>query len=213
MIGLLGTKIGMTQVFEENGTAVPVTVIKVDPLKVISLRDSEKHGYTGLEMAFGVKKPKNASKPIRERFSKLKMDVPKKIKEFRIDSVENIEIGSEIGLEILKEIEYVDVSGVTKGQGTQGVMKRHNFRGGPGGHGTKFRRLPGSIGQCSFPSKVFKGKKMAGQTGNEKKTLMNLKVHSIDFENNLLLVKGSVPGKNNSIVTIRPAVKKIHKTA
>lgn len=208
MIGLLGKKIGMTQFYGDDGISTPITVIQVNPLKVVGVKEISKHGYNAVELGYGLMKKSRINKPQTGRFSKLNMDVPYKLKEFRVDSIEGYATGNQLGLEILADAKFVDVSSTSKGKGFQGVMKRWGAHGGPGGHGSNFHRRPGSIGNCSFPGEVYKNKKLPGHAGVLTKTVQNLVIHSIDSENNLILVKGSIPGANNSIVTIKAAVKK-----
>jgi large subunit ribosomal protein L3 len=210
MLGLMGKKIGMTKVFSDEGKAVPVTVIEVPTSKVTAVKTKEKHGYSSLAVGCGIRKANKVSKPVSGVYSKLKLDVPKKVQEFRLDDVSGYEVGSEISIDIFENIKYLDISGVSKGKGFQGVVKKYGMRGGPKTHGSHFHRRPGSIGQCADPSRVHKGKKMPGQMGNVKRTVQNIQLVSIDKENSLLVVKGSIPGANNTLLTIKPAVKKLH---
>lgn len=207
MLGLIGEKIGMTQYFSENGDLLPVSVIKVEPNLVVKKRISDKDGYDALLLGIKDLKEKKINKPYRGQFSE--KVVPKKIlKEFRIKDAAPYEIGQEFTVKEVEGVDFVDITATSKGKGFQGVMKRHGFSGGPAGHGSKFHRQNGSTGQCSYPSRVFKGLKRAGRMGSDKVTIQNLKVVKVDIDNNLILVKGAIPGNNKGIVFIRKACKK-----
>jgi large subunit ribosomal protein L3 len=204
MSGLIGQKIGMTSVYNEHGDLVPVSVIKAGPCMVVSIRTKTKEGYSALQLGFGEKKEKRISKPIRGQFKKNELSVSKVLKEFKFASGAEFKIGDEIKVDIFSEGEKIKVRARSKGKGFQGVMRRHGF-GGVGGttHGQSDRlRAPGSIGASSHPSRVFKGQKMAGRKGFENVTISNLKVHKIILEQNLILIRGSVPGAINSIVEL-----------
>lgn len=204
MSGLIGKKIGMTNIFNPDGEVVPVTVILAGPCKVVSIRTKEKDGYDALQLGFGEKKEKNISKPVLGQFKKNGITPGKVLKEFRKFNVADFKIGDEIKADFFTEGEVIKVRGRSKGKGFQGVMRRHGF-GGVGGttHGQSDRlRAPGSIGASSYPSRVFKGQRMAGRTGNENVTMSNLKVIKVVAEQNLIMVKGSVPGAINSIVEL-----------
>jgi large subunit ribosomal protein L3 len=204
MPGILGKKIGMTSIFNAEGDLVTVTVIQAGPCKVVSLRDKEKDGYSAVVLGFEERKEKHTSKPVLGQFKKNNLSPLRKIKEFRNIDSSSLKIGDEIKADIFKVGDIIKVSGKSKGKGFQGVMKRHNF-GGVGGttHGQSDRlRAPGSIGSSSYPSRVFKGMKMAGRMGFENVTIRNLKVIKIIPEDNLILVKGAVPGSINSIVEL-----------
>lgn len=205
MPGLIGKKIGMTSVFTEDGLSLPVTLIEVKPCKVYNVKNHEKDGYEALQLGYGEKKEKKVNKAQKVYFEKHKLNAPKILKEFRnFEDYEEYNIGDEIDLELFEEGDKVVVTGISKGKGFQGVMKRHGF-GGVGGttHGQKDRlRAPGSIGQSSWPSRVFKGMRMAGRMGGDKISVKNLKVVKIIKEENLIMVKGAVPGAINSIVEI-----------
>jgi large subunit ribosomal protein L3 len=205
MPGILGKKIGMTSIFNAEGDLVTVTVIKAGPCKVVSLRDKEKDGYTAVVLGFEDRKEKHLTKPVLGQFKKNKIAPSRVIKEFRNFDTSSVKVGDEIKTDIFKEGDIVMVSGKSKGKGFQGVMKRHNF-GGVGGttHGQSDRlRAPGSIGASSYPSRVFKGQRMAGRKGFENVTVRNLKVIKIIPEDNLIMVKGAVPGAINSIVELK----------
>ncbi len=205
MPGLLGKKIGMTNVFTEEGLSLPVTLIEVGPCKVYNVRNKKKDGYEALQIGFGEKKEKNINKAQKVYYKKYNLKAPKILKEFRnFDNYDEYKVGDEVNLEIFNEGDKVVVTGISKGKGFQGVMKRHGF-GGVGGttHGQKDRlRAPGSIGQSSWPSRVFKGMRMAGRMGGDKTSVKNLKVVKVIKDENLLMVKGAVPGAINSIVEI-----------
>jgi large subunit ribosomal protein L3 len=205
MPGILGKKIGMTSIFNAEGDLVTVTVIQAGPCKVVSIRDMEKDGYSAVLIGFEDKKEKNISKPVLGQFKKNNLSPLKNVKEFKGFDMSSIKVGDEIKVDFFKEGDVIKVRGKSKGKGFQGVMKRHNF-GGVGGttHGQSDRlRAPGSIGSSSYPSRVFKGMKMAGRMGFENVTIRNLKVIKIIPEDNLILVKGAVPGSINSIVELK----------
>ncbi|RLD08258.1 MAG: 50S ribosomal protein L3 [Chloroflexota bacterium] len=207
-IGLVGRKRGMTRIFTEDGVSTPVTVIEVEPNRVSQLKSVDTDGYNAIQVTVGERKASRVSKPQAGHFAKAESAAGRNIWEFRVDTVEGLELGSEINVGIFEAGQMIDVSGVTKGKGFAGVMKRYGFRGGDATHGNSIsHRAPGSIGQCQTPGRVFKGKKMAGHMGSVKRTLQNLAVVRVDEERNLLLVKGSVPGAPGSDVIVRPAVK------
>jgi len=204
MPGILGKKIGMTSVFNAEGDLVTVTVIQAGPCKVVSLRSNEKDGYTAVAIGFEEKKEKHVSKPVLGQFKKNNLTPFKTVKEFKGFNADSLKIGDDIKVDFFKEGELIKVRGKSKGKGFQGVMRRHNF-GGVGGttHGQSDRlRAPGSIGASSYPSRVFKGQRMAGRMGFENVTVRNLKVIKIIPEDNLIMVKGAVPGSINSIVEL-----------
>lgn len=207
-IGLIGRKRGMTRVFSEDGVSTPVTVIEIEPNHVSQLKTVDADGYNAVQLTAGERKPNRVSKPMAGHFSKAKAPAGRKICEFRVDSLDEIELGAEIKVDIFEDGQTIDVSGITKGKGFAGVVKRHGFRGGDATHGNSLaHRAPGSIGQCQTPGRVFKGKRMAGQMGDKKRTLQNLSIVKVDAERNLLLIKGSVPGATGSNIVVRPAVK------
>ena len=204
MPGILGKKIGMTSIFNAEGDLVPVTVIQAGPCKVISIKEANKEGYTAVALGFQVKKEKNISKPVLGQFKKNNLSPYRNVKEFKGFDTASIKIGDDVKADLFKEGEIIKVRGKSKGKGFQGVMKRHNF-GGVGGttHGQSDRlRAPGSIGASSWPSRVFKGQRMAGRKGFENVTVRNLKVIKVILEDNLIMVKGAVPGAINSIVEL-----------
>ena len=204
MPGMLGKKIGMTNIFNAEGDLIPVTVIEAKPCKVVSIKTKEKDGYEAVQIAYGEKKEKNISKPLIGQYKKNNLTPALMLKEFKGFDISSLKIGDDVKLEIFSEGESIKVRGRSKGKGFQGVMKRHGF-GGVGGttHGQSDRlRAPGSIGQSSYPSRVFKGQRMAGRTGYKFITTSNLQVVKILVEENLIMIKGSVPGSINSIVEL-----------
>jgi large subunit ribosomal protein L3 len=207
-IGLVGRKRGMTRVFTEDGVSTPVTVIEIEPNRISQLKTVDTDGYNAVQVTVGSKKASRVTKPQAGHFAKAEASAGSKMHEFRVDDTADMEVGSEIKVTIFEAGQAIDVTGVTKGKGFAGVMKRHGFRGGDATHGNSVsHRSGGSIGQCQTPGRVFKEKKMAGHMGDVKRTLQNLSVVRIDEERNLLLVKGSVPGSKGGSVIICPAVK------
>jgi len=206
-LGLIGRKLGMTQIFRPNGEAIPVTVIEAGPCVVLAKRTVEKEGYNALQVGFGHVKPYKVNKPLRGMFKKVGVEPKKYIKEFRVDSVDSFEIGQEIKVDIFKEGERVDITGISKGKGFAGPMKRHGFSGGPASHGSAFHRYGSSLGAHTEPGHVLKGKRMAGHMGNVRVTVKNLEVVKVYPDRNLLLVKGGIPGSRNSIVLIKKSKK------
>ncbi|MDH7604963.1 MAG: 50S ribosomal protein L3 [Melioribacter sp.] len=204
MPGLLAKKLGMTNIFAEDGKIIPVTVLEAGPCIVYAVKTKEKDGYESLQLGFGERKEKHVNKPQLAVFQKLGLKPPRVLKEFRNFEIENYKIGDEIKVDIFQEGDKVKVSGKSKGKGFQGVVKRHGFGGvGSTTHGQSDRvRAPGSIGASSFPSRVFKGQRMAGRMGYENVTIRNLKVVKVIPEKNIIMVKGAVPGSINSIVAI-----------
>jgi large subunit ribosomal protein L3 len=206
MVGLIGKKIGMTQIFDSAGRLVPVTVLKVEPNLVVGTRTQERDGYEAVVLAAFDQKASRVSKPVLGQFPE-GATPRKELFEFR-DFTHSCSVGDELSLELFSEIGWVDVTGTSKGKGFQGVMKRHNFGGGRKTHGSKFHRANGSTGMAAYPSKVIKGTKMAGRMGGVRETVLNLQVVKVDQEQQLLLVRGAVPGRTNAVVRIRPAVKR-----
>jgi large subunit ribosomal protein L3 len=202
--GLIGTKVGMTQVFQKDGSVAPVTVIEVGPCVVIQRKTAEKDGYEAVQLGLvDAKAAKLANKPSRGHHEKAGIPPTRLLREFPLEEGSELKPGDPVSVEIFKEVERVDVIGTSKGKGFQGVMKRHGFGGGRATHGSMFHRAPGSIGQSAYPSKVFKGMKGPGQMGSKRATVKNLEVVQIDEEKNLLLVRGGVPGARGSRVLIR----------
>ncbi len=208
MLGMLGKKVGMTQVFED-GKALPVTVIKMDKNFVLQKKTVEKEGYTAIQVGADEKKAKNTTNSLNGIFKKAGVNPQRFVKEFKVDNVDAYELGQELSLDMFSEVEFLDITGISKGKGFQGTVKRHNFTRQPQSHGAhNVHRKPGSIGQSSSPSKVFKGMKMSGRMGGERVTVQNLKLVKVDLENSMLLIKGAVPGAKNGHLIIKPAVKK-----
>ncbi len=201
MLGLIAKKLGMTQLYVE-GKAIPVTVLEATEGVITHIKTKEKDGYNAIQVGFIDAKEKRLNKPLLGIFKKAGISPKKVLKEFRLEDVSSYELKQEIKLDIFEKGEIVDVIGYTKGRGFTGVMKRHNFSGGPDSHGSMFNRRPGSIGQCEFPGRVVKGKKMPGHYGNEKVTIKNLEIVHIDPEKKLIAVKGAVPGSKGSYVNI-----------
>ena len=207
--GLIAKKLGMSRVFDSDGKHVPVTLLKVDGCQVIAVQTKEKNGYTSVQLGTGVKKVKNVSKAERGHFAKAKVEPKKKVVEFRVDEKHLLEVGAELSVDHFVPGQYVDVTGVTIGRGYQGVMKRWNFKGLRATHGVSVaHRSAGSTGQCQDPGRVFKNKKMAGHMGDATRTMLSLRVVSVDVENSLIMVKGAVHGSKGGWVLIRDAVKK-----
>ncbi len=203
MAGILGLKVGMTQIFDNDGLVVPVTVIKAGPCYVTQIKTKEKDGYNAVQLAFYDAKEKRVTKPLKGHFEKAGVSPKRFLVEFDFGEDHGLKVGDELKVDILKEGTQVKVSGTSKGKGFQGVVKRHHFNGGPKTHGQSDRwRAPGSLGQSSYPSRVFKGLRMAGRMGGKRSTLKNVKVVKVDAENNLLFLKGAVPGSRNSLVEI-----------
>ena len=206
--GLLGTKLGMTQVWDENNKLVPVTVVEITPNVVTQLRTQEIDGYLAVQIAYGQIDPRKANKPATGHFEKAGVTPRRHLTEVRTSDAGDYRLGQEIGVDIFTPGQLVDVVGTSKGKGFAGVMKRHNFKGVSSSHGShRNHRKPGSIGASSTPSRVFKGMRMAGRMGGERVTVLNLKVHAVDLDKGLLLVKGAVPGARGRIVFVRNAVK------
>ncbi len=202
-IGVLGKKVGMTQVFDADGSAVPVTVIEAGPCLVVEIRTPERNRYSAVQLGFGEEKPGHVNKGRKAFFDKQGVSPKRWLREFRVDDVSGYAVGQEITVELFSDGDIVDVRGISKGKGYAGVMKRHNFGGGAASHGaSKVHRKPGSIGSNSYPGHIFKGKKMAGRMGGEQVTTKGLTVFSVDAKNNLLLVRGAVPGANDQLVLV-----------
>jgi large subunit ribosomal protein L3 len=206
--GVLGEKLGMTQVFDDEGRIVPVTVVQAGPCVVTQIRDQQKDGYTAVQLGFGQIDPRKVNKPRTGHFEKAGVTPRRYLVELRADDTTEYELGQEITASVFEAGQKIDVTGTSKGKGTAGVMKRHGFHGLGASHGTQRKhRSPGSIGGCATPGRVFKGMRMAGRMGNVRKTVQNLTVHSVDAEKGLILVKGAVPGPNGGLVLVRTAVK------
>ena len=207
-IGLIGRKLGMSREFYKSGQSVPVTVLKMEKGKIIQIIEQGKRGYNAIQLGFGNIKTSKLNKPMKGYFSKRNAEPKKKLKEFRVSKLENFKEGNELGLELFKDVKFVDVKSKTIGKGFAGVMKRHNFSGQKASHGVhKVHRAGGSIGNASYPGHVFKGQKMPGRMGNEKSTIQSVTIVGLDEEKNYLLVNGSVPGNKGNIVKVQKTVK------
>ena len=204
---LIGKKVGMTQIFDENGKIVPVTAIEVGPCTVTQIKTVEQDGYTAVQLGYGDVKESKLNKPELGKFKKSNIAPKKYLKEVRLDSIEGIKVGDELKADVFAEGDKVDIQGTSKGKGFQGVIKRHGQSRGPMGHGSMYHRRPGSMGPTSTPGRVFKGKKLPGHMGADKVTVQNLEVVKIDLDKNAILIKGSVPGNKGSILKIRKTVK------
>jgi len=206
--GILGTKLGMTQVFDENNRIVPVTVVQAGPCVVTQVRTPEADGYSAVQLAFGAVDPRKVNKPLTGHFAKAGLTPRRHLVELRTTDAGSYQVGQEVTAEVFDAGTVVDVVGTTKGKGTAGVMKRHGFKGLGAGHGVQRKhRSPGSIGGCATPARVFKGLKMAGRMGNERVTTQNLTVHRVDAESGLLLIKGALPGPKGALVLVKTAAK------
>ncbi|MCK5240908.1 50S ribosomal protein L3 [bacterium] len=203
MKSILGRKIGMTQIFDADGKVIPVTVVSAGPCTVVQVKTVEKDGYSAIKVGYEEQKPQRIKKPVLGQYTKRNLKPQRLLREIRLSNGETFEVGQTIGPEIFADVSWVEVMGVSKGKGFQGVIKRHGFSGGGNSHGSMFHRAPGSIGQSSDPSRVFKGVKMPGQMGNEKVTTIKLKLVKVDAKQNLLLIRGAVPGANRGLVLIR----------
>ena len=206
---IVGEKVGMTQVWDEDNCVVPVTVLRVTPCRVVQVKTPETDGYSAIQVTLGVKDASKLTQPEAGHFAKADVDAGRKLVELRLDDVSEYTVGQEISADILGQGEKVDVTAVSRGKGFAGVMKRHGFGGAPASHGAhRVHRKPGSVGQCATPSRVFKGKKLPGRMGNDKVTTLNLEIVKSDSEAEILLVKGSVPGARGATVIVRNAVKR-----
>ena len=203
MKGIIGRKVGMARVFDDKGDVVPVTVIEAGPCPVVDVRTKDKHGYNAIQIGFGRRKKSRTTKAAAGHCKKAGVEPMQLLREMRMDDVAGFKVGMELKADLFKVGEQVRVTGVTKGKGFQGVMKRWGFRGGPDGHGGCSHRRPGSIGQCATPGRVWKNTRMGGHTGNDRMTTRNLVVVKVDAENNLLAVKGAVPGHVRGYVIVR----------
>ena len=205
MLGLIGTKIGMTQLFSDDGTRVPLSVVQVEPNVVVQQRTAEKNGYSAMLLGAGVMKKSRVRKPYAGQFPE-GVDPRRFLLEFK-DFEKEAKVGDTVGVEIFEGVSFVDVQSTTKGKGFQGVMRRHGFQGGPGAHGSKFHREMGSVGTGAF-RKIIKGSKMPGRMGNAKLTIQNLRLFRVDKDKGLLLIKGAIPGRRGGMVVVRAAKKK-----
>jgi large subunit ribosomal protein L3 len=208
-LGIIGKKLGMTQVFLEDGSVIPVSVVEAGPCSVVQKKTKEKDGYDALQLGFLQKNSKRVNRPLSGHFKKAGVGPCYHLKEFRVEGTEKYELGQEITVNLFKPGDVVDVTGLSKGRGFTGVMKRHGFHGSPGSHGThEYFRHGGSVGSAAFPHHVFKGMKMPGHHGNQRVTIQNIKVVDVKEDQNLILLKGGIPGSPNGWVLIRSATKK-----
>lgn len=204
---ILGTKVGMTQIFKEDGTLLPVTVVKAGPCVVVQKKTVEGEGYNALQLGFGEIRAKLVNKPKAGHFKKAGVEPMRHLREFRTDEVADYEIGQVLKADVFAEGDKVDATGISKGRGFKGVIARHGQHRGPMSHGSRYHRRPGSMGACSYPGKVFKGKKLPGHTGVERVTIQNLEVVMVNAEKDMLLIKGAIPGANGQLVAIKKSVK------
>jgi large subunit ribosomal protein L3 len=207
MKGIVGKKVGMTQIFTEAGDVVPVTVIEAKPMVVVQKKTVETDGYNAIQVGFGEIKEKNINQPKKGHYAKAGVAYKRVLKEFALEDVEAFELGQEISVAVFAEGDHIDATGISKGKGFSGTIKRHNQSRGPMSHGSHYHRAPGSMGSSSSPSRVFKGKKLPGQMGHVKVTVQNLEIVKVDEENNMLLVKGAVPGPKGGMLTLKATVK------
>ncbi|MDU6479617.1 MAG: 50S ribosomal protein L3 [Corynebacterium kroppenstedtii] len=206
--GILGTKLGMTQVFDEDNRVVPVTVLEAGPCVVTQIRTEEKDGYSAIQIAYGDIDPRKVNKPQSGHFAKAGATPRRYVTEIRMDDVSDYEVGQDVTVELFGDVKFVDVTGTTRGHGLAGAMKRHGFAGQGAAHGNQAaHRRVGGIGACATPGRVFKGTRMAGRMGNNRVTTQNLKLFKVDADSNLLLIKGAVPGIRGGLVTVKTAVK------
>ena len=205
--GLIGKKVGMTQIFDEAGKVIPVTAIEAGPCVVAQVKTEETDGYTAIQLGFGDVKESKLNRPEKGHFSKVNVTPKKHLREFRVDSVEEVKVGDELKADVFAAGDKIDIQGTSKGKGFQGVIKRHGQSRGPMGHGSMYHRRPGSMGSTSTPGRVFKGKKLPGHMGRVTVTIQNLDVVRVDMDKNVILVKGSVPGAKGAILKIKSAVK------
>ena len=206
MKGILGRKVGMTQVFTEQGEVIPVTVVEAGPVVITQVKTIENDGYNAVQVGFVDAKEKSLNKPQKGHLAAANT-LKKHLKEFRVESVDAYTVGQELKADVFAAGEMIDVTGISKGKGFQGPIKRHGQSRGPESHGSRYHRRPGSMGACSYPGRVFKNKKLAGHMGSVKVTVQNLEVVRVDADKNFILVKGAIPGAKGSIVTIKEAVK------
>ncbi len=204
---IIGKKVGMTQIFDEAGKVIPVTVLEAGPCVVAQVKTVETDGYDAVQLGFGDVKENKVNKPVKGHFTKANLTLKKHLREFRLDDVSSVKVGDELKADVFAKGDKVDIQGTSKGKGFQGVIKRHGQSRGPMGHGSMYHRRPGSMGSTSTPGRVFKGKKLPGHMGRKTITIQNLEVVSVDLDKNVILVKGSVPGANGSILKIKSSVR------
>ncbi len=205
--GLIGKKVGMTQIFDQQGKVIPVTVIEAGPCVITQIKTVETDGYNSIQLGFGEVKEHKVNKPVKGHYTKSKLTPKKHLREFRLDSLENMNIGDELKVDTFAAGDKLDIQGISKGKGFQGVIKRHGQSRGPMGHGSMYHRRPGSMGPTSTPGRVFKGKKLPGHMGRQTITIQNLEVIRVDLDKNAILVKGSVPGAKGAILKLKSSVK------
>ena len=205
--GLIGRKVGMTQIFDESGKVIPVTVIEAGPCVVAQVKTMDNDGYEAIQLGFGDVKEKKLTKPAKGHFTKVNVTPKKHLREFRLDSVAEYTVGQELKSDVIAAGDKLDIQGTSKGKGFQGVIKRHGQHRGPMGHGSMYHRRPGSMGPTSTPGRVFKGKKLPGHMGAQTITIQNLEVIKVDLDKNVILVKGSVPGIKGAILKLKSSVK------
>ena len=203
MIGLIGRKVGMTQLFDERGEAIPVTIIEAGPCTVTELRSAQRDGYTAVQLGFGTNKESRFTRPALGQFKKRNLPPLRHLREFRVESIEGLAVGQSLDVSIFEKGRHVDIQGVTKGRGFAGVVKRYGFTAGHASHGPTAGKQPGSIGASAYPSRVVKGKRLPGHMGNVNLTIKNLEVVAIDPEQNMLMVRGAVPGPTNGLVVVK----------
>ena len=209
MKAIIGKKVGMTQIFDEKGSVIPVTVIEAGPCVVAQVKNIDTDGYNSVQLGFGDVKEKHINKPEQGHFKKANLDFKKHLREFRTDDISDVKVGDIVKADVFEAGDKIDVQGITKGKGFQGVIKRHGQHRGPMGHGSMYHRRPGSMGSTSTPGRVFKGKKLPGHMGVQTVTIQNLDVVKVDLDKNAILVKGSVPGNKGAILKIKLAVKTV----
>ncbi len=205
--GLIGKKIGMTQIFDESGKVIPVTVIEAGPCVIAQVKTEETDGYTAVQLGYGDIKENKLNKPTKGHFTKVNVTPKKHLREFRVDTVEGLTVGQELKADVFAVGDKLDIQGTSKGKGFQGVIKRHGQSRGPMGHGSMYHRRPGSMGPTSTPGRVFKGKKLPGHMGSLTITIQNLEIVKVDLDKNVILVKGSVPGAKGTILKLKSSVK------
>ena len=208
MKGIMGRKVGMTQIFDAEGLVVPVTVIEVEPNAVVQIKTKETNGYNSVQIGFDTVKEKNVNKPKKGHFEKAAVAPRRKLKEFLVDNPQDYTVGQELKVDLFQEGQRVDVTGISKGKGFQGVIKRHGQARGPESHGSRYHRRPGSMGALASPGRVFKGKKLPGQMGAQQVTVRNLEIIKIDVERNAILVKGAVPGPKKGLLIVKETTKR-----
>lgn len=208
MKDIIGRKIGMTRIFDPEGNSIPVTIIEAGPCPIVQVKTKDRDGYSAAQLGFGYRRKNLFNKPVSGHFNKAKVEPTRYLKEVSYDEKDKLEVGAQVRVDIFKPGDVVNVIGISKGLGFQGVVKRYHFRGGPKTHGQSDRlRAPGSIGGSSYPSHVWRGQRMAGRMGGEKVTIRNLQVIMVDAENNILAVRGAVPGKKNTFLTVKKVLE------